>query len=42
LSRPVAVDGKPKLDDVKANVLVEGVEDHLGISNVEPGPVDEE
>ena len=29
LSRPVVVEREPQLDDVEADVLVEGVEDHL-------------
>jgi hypothetical protein len=41
LSGPVVVDGEPELDDVEADVLVEGVEDHFRVAGVEPGAVNE-
>lgn len=42
LPGPVVVEGEPQLDDVEADVLVEGVEDDLGDARVVPGPVDEQ
>ena len=29
LTTPVAVDGKPELNDIKSDILIEGIEDNL-------------
>lgn len=42
LPRPARVDGKPQLDDVETNVLVEAVEDQFAHPRVVPSSVDEE
>ena len=42
LARPIVVNGEPELNDVEADVLVERVQDDLGIPDVEPSSVDEE